>query len=132
MVYSSSLRKPARRPGTVAVIVAVCLTILVAAMAFALDGGILLGERRHAQAVADAAALAAACELFNNYWGDSGVDKSPYPAAASAVLAAQANGYVKGGTATSTPQLLSTADFPKATTTVTTADSSITINIPPL
>jgi hypothetical protein len=132
MIHPSSCRLPARRPGSVAVIVAVCLTILLMALAFALDGGILLSERRHAQAVADAAALAAGCDLYNNYWSNAGLDKEPYSAAASAVSAAQANGYVTGGTATSTAQATSTVVFPKTTTTCTTTDSSITINIPPL
>jgi hypothetical protein len=54
-------------------------------VAIALDGGILLSERRHAQAVADAAALAAACDLNQNN-GDA-------KAIASATAAVQANGY---------------------------------------
>src|SRR5262245_10160054 len=132
MFHPSSLRKRAHRPGTVAVIVAMCLPVLVAALAFALDGGILMAERRTAQSVADAAALAAACDLYNNYWTNSGMDKEPYPAAASAVSTAQANGYVVGGTVTHTSQTDSTVSFPKTTTTCTTTDSTITINIPPL
>jgi hypothetical protein len=132
MIHPSSRQKPAPRSGSVAVIVAVCLTILMMALAFALDGGILLSERRHAQAVADAAALAAACDLYNNYWSNTGLDKDPYPAAASALSVAQANGYVKGGTATTTSQANSTVVFPRTTTTCSTTDSSITINIPPL
>src|SRR5262249_12143363 len=40
--------------------------------------------------------------------------------------------YAKGGTATNTDQDSSTVVFPKTTTTVSTADSSVTINIPPL
>jgi hypothetical protein len=132
MISTSSPRKPVRRPGTVAVIVAICLTVLMAALAFALDGGILLSERRHAQSVADAAALSAAADLFKNYWTNSGIDPSPFTAATSAVSTAQANGYVKGGSATSTAQAGDTPAFPKTTTTCSTADSNITINIPPL
>src|SRR5262249_55115298 len=42
------------------------------------------------------------------------------------------NGYVQGGTVTNTSQTGDTVLFPKTTTTCSTADSSITVNIPPL
>jgi hypothetical protein len=58
----------------------------------ALDGGLLLAERRHGQATADAAALAGAAMLFSNYATNAGADTGG--AAASAVTAAaNANGY---------------------------------------
>jgi Flp pilus assembly protein TadG len=132
MIQSSSLRKPAQRPGTVAVIVAVCLTVLMAALAFALDGGILFSERRHAQSVADAAALAAACDLYNNYWTNSGADPAPYSAALSACSTAAANGYAVGATPTSTSQAGTSLLLPMTTTIASTSESTVTVNIPPL
>lgn len=75
------------RGGTVLVWVALCLVALLGMVAFALDGGRLMHERRSAQAAADAAALAAAGELFRN--GPSAT------AAAAAVAMATANGYTE-------------------------------------
>jgi hypothetical protein len=60
-------------------------------MAVALDGGIMLTERRHAQATADAAALAAAADLLNHYMANAGVDSGT--AVTSATTLATANGY---------------------------------------
>jgi hypothetical protein len=75
----------------VAVQVALSLTALTAAVALVADGGILLAERRHAQAVADAAALAAAADLYKNYNTNGGVDGGS--AVTSATNTANANGY---------------------------------------
>jgi hypothetical protein len=55
------------RKGAVVVLVAVLLVVLVGMLALVLDGGLLQDDRRGAQAAADAAALAAATELFKNY-----------------------------------------------------------------
>jgi Flp pilus assembly protein TadG len=96
-----------RRRGTVAVLVAVCLTVLLGVLAIGLDGGTLLTERRHTQAAADAAALAAACDLYDYYWTNSGTDPNG-TAAASALGTAAANGYTNDGT-----------------------NSVVTVNIPP-
>jgi hypothetical protein len=63
--------------------VVLCLTVLMGVMAVALDGGIMQAERRHAQATADAAALAGAVDLFN----------SSGSASTSATTTANANGY---------------------------------------
>jgi len=49
-----------RRRGIVLVLVAVCLAVILAFVAIAIDGGNLLEQRRQVQATADAAALAAA------------------------------------------------------------------------
>lgn len=98
---------PRLRRGQVAVMVAVSLTAILAVLAIALDGGTLLAERRSAQAAADAAALAAACDLFDNYWTNSGTDPDG-TAALSAVNTAKANGYANDGT-----------------------NSVVTVNIPP-
>jgi hypothetical protein len=55
------------RRGIVAVFVALMLTIIVGTMAIALDGGLLQHNKRRVQATADAAALAAATELFKHW-----------------------------------------------------------------
>jgi Putative Flp pilus-assembly TadE/G-like len=78
-----------RRRGSVSGFVAISLTLLVAIVAIALDGGILLSERRHAQAVADAAALAAASDLY--------LGNSATTAQQSALTTAAANGYTNDG-----------------------------------
>jgi hypothetical protein len=78
-----------RRRGSVSGFVAICLTLLVAIVAIALDGGLLLSERRHAQAVADAAALAAASDLY--------LGNSATTAQQSALSTAAANGYTNDG-----------------------------------
>jgi len=99
-VYLSlpSLRQPPRR-GAVAVFVAVCLTVILAVVAISLDGGILLTERRHAQAVADAVALSAATDLC--------LGNSTSTAQRSALSTAAANGYVNDGeTSILTPNLV--------------------------
>jgi len=85
----SSLRRSSRR-GTVALFVAVCLTVILAVVAISLDGGILLTERRHAQAVADAAAHAAAVDIYQGH--------SVSIAQKSALFTAAANGYANDGT----------------------------------
>jgi Flp pilus assembly protein TadG len=96
-----------RRRGVVAVLMALSLVALVSVVALSLDGGTLLTERRRAQATADAAAMAAASELFNNYWITSGADPDG-TARASALAEAAANGYSNDGTV-----------------------STVTVNIPP-
>src|SRR5918911_2431403 len=89
-------RSPARRPrrGMVAVKVALCLSALLGTCALAVDWGILYAERRHAQATADAAALAAAIDLFTNVRSNPtpGLDSSG-TAVANGKAVANANGY---------------------------------------
>jgi hypothetical protein len=108
MYRSQSLTDRRARRGMIVVWLAVILTVLLAIVAIALDGGGLLSERRHAQATADAAALAAACDLFNNYWANNGLDPNG-TGAASARATAAANGYTND-----------------------TTNSTVTVNIPPL
>ena len=89
---------PARR-GAIAVLMAVSVMMLLGIVALSLDGGTLLAERRRAQSTADAAALAAACELFNNAWSVSISNFDPNGSAhASALAVASANGYTNDGT----------------------------------
>src|SRR5207249_2591740 len=78
---------PARR-GTVIVLVAVCLTALLGVVALAVEGGLLMDNRRRAQAAADAAALAAAGELYQHYRVNQGRDDGSARAGALATAAA--------------------------------------------
>ena len=98
----------AQRRGVVVVLASFCMIVVLGVLALSLDGGSLLAERRHAQAAADAAAYSGACDLYDNYWSNSGADPSGN-ARASAIATAKANGYVTNG-----------------------ADTVVTINIPPL
>src|SRR6266852_540232 len=85
------------RRGVAAVIVVISLTVLVGVAAITVDGGMALTERRRAQTAADAAALAAAADLFTNFSSNAGED--PFgKARASAVTTAAANGYNNDGT----------------------------------
>src|SRR5258707_15601623 len=85
------------RRGVAAVIVVISLTVLVGVAAITVDGGMALTERRRAQDVADAAALAAAADLFAHYLTNNGQDTNG-TAAASARSIANANGYSNDGT----------------------------------
>jgi Flp pilus assembly protein TadG len=91
MYLVTSSRRNRRRGVTLAYFV-LCLTALLGVMAVSLDGGVLLAERRHAQVTADAAALAAAADLFKNYPTNNGADPSS-TAKTSAKTTAAANGY---------------------------------------
>ena len=105
VIRSTQQRRP--RSGIMAILVAVGLFALLAIVALVLDGGVLLAERRHARAVADAAAFAAACDLYAHYSTNNGLDPSG-TAAKSATDTAAANGYSNDGTT-----------------------STVTVNIPP-
>src|SRR5262249_222214 len=65
------------RHGKVVLLVAVCLSVLLSVVAIASDGGVLLQERRHAQATADAEAARAACAAAGPHGGGRG---APGPA----------------------------------------------------
>jgi hypothetical protein len=108
MASTPSVRRSKIRRGTVAVLVALCLTLLVAITAIALDGGLLLDSRRRAQAAADAAALAAACDLFKSYPVNAGLDPGG-TAAQTARSTAAANGFQDGD-----------------------GDDTVVVNVPPL
>ena len=88
----SSLTKR-QRPAGLAPMVALCLPIILGVVSFAIDGGILLQERRHAQAVADSAALSAATDLYKNWSTNQGHDSTSGSANTSAVTTASDNGY---------------------------------------
>src|SRR5439155_20852001 len=84
------------RSGAIVVLIAVCLTLILAFVAIAIDGGGLLDLRRQVQATADAAALAAAEDLFVNYPKNKGQDSGT--AASRAIAIAAANGFANDGT----------------------------------
>ncbi len=65
LIQSRILSNPYLRRGMVAVLMAVLLPVVVGVMALALDGGLIYLQRRQAQSVADAAALAGAYQLYN-------------------------------------------------------------------
>ncbi len=80
------------RRGAVAPLTVLSLTVFAGVVALVIDGGRLQEERRHAQATADAAALAAAVDLLANYSSNGGTDPNG-TAQASALATAAANGY---------------------------------------
>ena len=63
-----------RREGTVIIAVSVSLVAILGFVALSLDGGLLLDKRRQVQAAADAAALAAGCELYYTWRTQTGRD----------------------------------------------------------
>ncbi len=96
------------RRGSALAVTGVSLVVIMGVMAVVLDGGLLMAERRHAQTVADASAMAAAYSLYNNYAQNQGLDPSG-TAAKEARSIASDNGYANDGTT-----------------------STVTVNIPPL
>ncbi len=100
----TSIRGSERR-GMITVLLALFLIICLGIVAIALDGGIMLDDQRMVQAATDAAALAAATDLFVNYNINHGLDPNG-TAKKSALTTAAANGF-------------------------TSSNSTITVNIPP-
>ncbi|MCY2987992.1 MAG: pilus assembly protein TadG-related protein [Planctomycetota bacterium] len=92
------LRKAKLKRGIVAVLIGLSLVMIVGVVAIAIDGGLLLDQKRQLQAAADAAALAAATDLYGRYQANGGVDPDPYPAKTCALSNAAANGYTHDGT----------------------------------
>src|SRR5436189_3884928 len=96
--YSKGARSIRRKPRSraIVVLIAFCLTLILAFVAIAIDGGGLLDLRRQTQSTADAAALAAAEDLFVNYPKNKGLDSGTAVARATAIAAA--NGFANDGT----------------------------------
>lgn len=94
MLYQSTAY---RRLGFVAPLVGVLLAVIIGVGALAIDASLLMADRRKAQSAADAAALAAAIDLFQNWSANKGSDPAPkYPAATSARDTAADNGFTNG------------------------------------
>jgi carbon monoxide dehydrogenase subunit G len=87
--------RPARK-GTVAVLVALCLVGVLGFAALAVDAALLHNDRRSAQSAADAAAMAAAGNLFANYRANAGTDPTS-SASDEAKAAARADGFNNDG-----------------------------------
>jgi Flp pilus assembly protein TadG len=97
------------RRGSALAVLAILMVPIIGVLALVLDGGLLMRERQHAQAVADAAAQAAAITLYQN--NGSITSSTPDPggqAKKMALASASANGYANDG-----------------------ATSTVTVNIPP-
>src|SRR5262249_54909854 len=86
-----------KRKGNVVVLTVLSLVAIIGFAAIALDGGLLQHNRRVAQAVADAAALAAVDDLFYNWQTNAGKDPSG-TAKMKALANANANGFSNDGT----------------------------------
>jgi hypothetical protein len=102
MRLTARARPAAGRTGNVAVVFAVSLVAILSVVALALDGAMLMDKRRQVQSVADSAALAAANDLYKNwfsnvltYGGQYGYDPAG-TAKAAALAEAKANGYENG------------------------------------
>src|SRR5262245_832584 len=104
MLRTKSSCRPTVRGGKIIVLVALSLVGVLGMVALTTDGGLLLDQRRRVQTAADAAALAAAEDLFKNYQTYQGVD-TPGTAEKLARSTAAAHGY--------------------------TDDKLVTVNIPP-
>jgi hypothetical protein len=89
-------RNSEKRVGAVTVLVTVSLVTIIAIVAIALDGGMLLDNRRSVQAAADAAALAAAEDLYAKWSDNQGLDVGD-KAKASGLSTAAGNGYANDG-----------------------------------
>ena len=88
-------RSHSRRRGITVPAVALVLTGLLGITARAIDGGLLLSDRRRAQGAADAAALAAAIDLYDNFLSQFGADTNS-TASNSAFKTAADNGFSNG------------------------------------
>jgi Flp pilus assembly protein TadG len=95
MLYRAAGRS--HRQGLVLVWVVLSFGVLLGVLALGMDGGRVFEERRRAQAAADAAALAAADDLYANYSTNQGTDPNG-TAKAAALQSAAANGYDNDGT----------------------------------
>src|SRR4051794_40204868 len=93
--------KSEKRRGVVATLVAISLVAILGVVAIALDGGLLLDNKRQVQSAADAAALAAASELYVNWATSKGLDASG-KGKLSALATAAANGFPSNATSSAT------------------------------
>jgi len=85
----------------------VCLIAIMGLLAMVIDGGLLRAEQVRVRAVADAAALAGACKLYQSYSTANGIDTDGSAVKAALAIAAD-NGYANDG-----------------------ANSTVEVNIPP-
>ncbi len=95
MRYSRSQAPGGRRRAIVVPTVAILLTALLGVTALAVDASLLLADKARVQAAADAAALAGAIDLYQNWQTNAGTDPEGN-AATSAKDTAQDNGFTDG------------------------------------
>jgi hypothetical protein len=130
MARNRKSRRHSRR-GIVAAFVALALTAVLTIVAVSLDGGSLQDRRRNAQAVADAAAMAAAADLYTNN-PVSGLDPSG-SAKAAALAVAAANGYANDAVNLNAGNGGGNGGNGNGNIGVyASSTSSVTVNIPPL
>src|SRR5689334_18008896 len=89
------MRNP-RRDGTVVIVVLLALIVMLSVAALSLDGGLMMDKRREIQATADTAALAAASELYVNWFTSHGLDTVDNSAVNTAQAVATSNGFQNG------------------------------------
>src|SRR5262245_1823400 len=118
---NKSTRKTRR--GVVVVLVALGLTFILGMVAIAIDGGMLYMEWRRARMTADAAAMAAACSLYENYPTDNG--KDPNNKAHDAAINLAASNEVAKDSADSTV----TVHIPPATGSYAGKDGFAEVNV---
>ena len=97
MLRRSPFSPLSKRSAHTTVWLMLCIGVIIAIVALAMDGGRILQERRHVQAAADAAAIAAAIDLYENYSINAGTDPS-HTARDAARSSAADNGYSNDGT----------------------------------
>lgn len=119
MIHSSRPR-PCRK-GAIAPLVALSLVALLSITGLVIDSGLLLAERRNAQNVADASALAAGQDLLNGK-GLSQASHSAYEYADRCGYKTDRSGW--DVTPAGTP--------PSIASTLTQGNTTVTVNIPPL
>src|SRR5206468_3985212 len=93
-MYLPRSHKPRR--GKVVVMLALSLTGIIGYMAVALEGGLLMDNKRNSQAAADTSALAAASSLYDYYVTYQGKDHSNI-ARDAAINTAKLMGFKKDG-----------------------------------
>lgn len=92
LIAHNRMRRP--RHGMVAILVAAGITLLVGVVAIAVDGGMLQDNKRKVQTAADAAALAAAGNLYQRYSSLTALEPDPGGKAKDAAIKAlKDNGY---------------------------------------
>lgn len=67
LANTKGLRHLGERKGNVAAMMACLMPVFIGMMGFAIDGGLLMSQKRHTQAATDASAMAAACIMYQYY-----------------------------------------------------------------
>jgi Flp pilus assembly protein TadG len=99
MSILNSARLMSKRRGQVTVLVAISLIALLGVTAIAVDGALLMVNRRAVQSAADSAALAAAIQMYNDWTSQTAAQQGMDPngtAATSAQSTATDNGFKNG------------------------------------